>query len=323
MAAPIEFFACWTAHFSVELVPPTSPASPLRLRFEPVRKKDGVLRRDLFQDWFKTSRNGQPLPTMLNLMAALTPYQPRAVDNAQMHDALLTAARHFGPLFTLLPGQTASEVTQVEEPAELWLKAARMLRQLSDEIARMTKASKDGSKTARKRRMKRDAEADIGNYLHSMPDEMRRQHMEPYRPSPGISEYDVVAQDVSNLIDAMWLLPLRQQDDGLRHLTIPRPRLSEPEHAFQLNMPFGIQALLIMTLHDQSIGRTLVMRSCARSRCRKVMFMKPRQQFCSEECQRAAAAQRVRDKKNKKRKKPDAPTSSNLHQIGDTPNIGA
>ena len=312
MAAPIEFFACWTAHFSVELVPPASPAAPSMLRFKPVRKKDGVLRRDLFQDWFKTSRNGQPLPTMLNLMAALAAYQPRDVDESQLHKALLAAAQHFGPLFTLLPGQTAHEVAHIEEPVDLWIQAAGMLRQLSDKIARMTKASRDGSKTARKRRMKRDAEADIGNYLESMPDSMRRQQMEAYRPSPGISEYDIVAQEVSNLIDELWLLPLGQQDSQLRHLTIPRPRLSEPEHAFQLNMPFGIQALLVMTLHDQSIGRTMVMRSCARNRCRKMMFMKPRQQFCSEECQRAAAAQRSRDKKTKKRKKPETPTLSGL-----------
>jgi hypothetical protein len=307
MDRPVEFFAYWTSQYAVTVVPPPLEAEGPRLRFTPERLAPGVQTpvRDLFSGWFRTSGSGQSLPTLLNLLAALTAYGAGELSSPQFQQEALTAAHKLGPLFTVLPLGTAQRGLVVEEPLALWWQAAVKLRELSEAIAVLTRASGDSSKTARKRRGNRLANEAIGPQLEELEAEEQRQQRAVYRPGPGISARHQAGQDVADLIDALWLPPMRSADAAVTYLSFPRPRLSEDGLMFQLNVPMGLQALLIMTLHDQSIGRTLHMRTCARERCRKVRFMKAGQKYCDGKCRHAVEMQRARQKvKSPKRGKP-------------------
>jgi hypothetical protein len=98
-------------------------------------------------------------------------------------------------------------------------------------------------------------------------------------------------------MDGLWIIPLRNAGDSDARLALPRLRLSPEDHTLQLNLPFGIQALLVMMVHDKRLGRSVLLRDCARPDCRMVRFMQPSQRFCSEKCQKLDAVRRHRAKR--------------------------
>lgn len=308
MSHPIELFAYWTAQFEVTLVPPDlERGRPWLLRFRRKRGQRSKSTRDLFQTWFakttetrKTKVARQPIH--LNAILSLSRWGPRTHLPSSSQAELLAVAEQLGPIFTALPAH-GPEV--VEEPAEHWFEAAAKFSQLIFSIKHQELASKDGSKTARRRMgFKRAREAIAG--FHALPLDNQRWMAARYRPSPRLSARAEWAHEVAQQIDALWFLPiaLRGENEltlrGIEHLRFPRLRLSSEGRSMQINVPFGIQALLIMLVYDQTIGTTLFPRACARAECGKIVLMGPRRQYCSDQCQRVVGAKRHREAERRK-----------------------
>lgn len=265
------------------------------LRFTPVPGPAAKTQIDLFTRWFRTSTGGPLVPQLLTLLLGISRHVGPSTQ--EFEEAALAAAQEIGPLLTVLPGQSAVQGLTIEEPVAKWVTAANALYDLILTLGQLHKASQDSSLEARQARGVERAQAIFGEELERFSPERRQREIKPYIPPADISERDEVAMQVGLMVDQVWLLPMPDARPGLAQLGIPRLRLTEPGMHVHLNVPFAIQALLIMALHDRSLGRTLVPRHCARGSCRKVALMSPRQRFCSDPCKNAEMVQRSRDKK--------------------------
>lgn len=297
MPDPVNIFCHWSAQFTVELVPPEAPAGQKRVRFTPVKVSGKPVLREWFATWHRQSLTGKPVPELLDALVKLSGFPEWEQDTEEFTQAFLTAAQRIGPLFTAMPWHGLAENAFYDEPVVSWHQAARQLAQLVGQMERLKTVSRDGSKTARKRRALKEAEVVYGEAaLQAVDADRRRAMIAPYRPAPGIAPVHDVEQEIAAIMDHLWLVPLANAHESDWRLSIPRPRLSEANSTLQLNIPLGIQALMIMLTHDQRLGRTVLLRTCARPDCRVVGFMRSSQQYCSEACRSAEAARRHRAK---------------------------
>lgn len=316
MPQPIELFSYWTRRYSVTLVPPDNQAeTPALLRFQRKlgRQDRGV--SDLFETWFARpvkTRNVKTAmePIHLNAIVSISRiYFNRKTDELESqvvtNEAILKVAEQLGPILTVLPSQSPNVI---HEPLDKWQGAAEALVQLINAIEKMQKASRDSSKTARKRQGFKKARYNI-DIFDFLPLRDQKSLARSYRPAPGISARNDAEARVAEQIDSLWFLPLQVNEEYIEdirlieHLRFPRLRLSDKGEGrtMQLNVPFGIQALLIMLLYDQTIGQTLFPRKCARTECQKLVLMGPRRYYCSDKCQRSAAAKRHRQEAKRTR----------------------
>ncbi|SEJ79694.1 hypothetical protein SAMN04488058_11918 [Deinococcus reticulitermitis] len=303
MSDSISIFCHWSAQFSVEYVPPASLDEEGQLRFTPVKVRGKPQLKEWFTTWHRQSLTGKPLPELLNALLPLAAFSEREKDSGLFTEALLDAARQLGPLFTALPWHGLNENAFYKEPVRSWHQAAQRLAELGGELGKLSTTSRDGSKTARKRRAVREAEAVYGEAtLQAVSAEQRRTLVAPYRPSPGIAPIHDLEGRIGAIMDDLWIIPLGDAEESDWKLALPRLRLSEGQRTLQLNVPFGLQALLIMMVHDQRLGHSVLLRTCKRPDCRVVRFMQPRQLYCSPSCQNAAAVKRHREKGQPKSK---------------------
>lgn len=307
----MELFACWTAQFDVSLVPFQPPQSGLFLRFVPQQAEGQAVLVDLFERWFTTTRGGRPVFTALNHLIQLANMDGR-FEGPAAQERILAAAQYLGPLVTALPSQSAMAAVTVEEPLSTWIDLAQRLKALSDAVGKLPRTGRDDSRHARTRRAELMALMDLGfPHLESLSAAERRETIASYRPSEGISALDEQLGDIGILADALWHYPISRNPGINPLLTVPRPRLEETIWTFQLNIPCGIQALLVMALYDRSLDGAVKVKTCARAGCHVMAFMSARRRYCSEQCQRAAAEQRrrkrvARRKKPSRRKRPTA-----------------
>ncbi len=295
MNVPVQLFCHWSAEFSVELVPPLPGQDGGLLRFFPKRGRGAVLRREWFTHWFRQSLTGKAAPQPVNLLLRLATYRRYEWASESFQAVLRSVAQDLGPLFSLLPGHRAAEAVFLEESVEAWWKAAQSVQEMGRMLERLPQLSRDGSKTARKRRALQAGEAMYPGEWDSLTAEQQRQFSEAYKASPGISPRHQGEEYLSGLIDHLWFPPVELPGVPVR-LGLPHLRLDEEMTTLQINVPTGMQALLVMALQDQRLGRSLLIRECARPTCQVVAYMSPKQRYCSDRCRNAAGVQRHAEK---------------------------
>lgn len=262
--------------------------------------------REWFDRWHRQALTGKPLPALLNTLLPLSGLDHRSDEFKQ---SVVGVAEELGPLFTALPWHGLADNAFYEEPAETWHTAAVKLAELGRALGRLSSTSSDGSEEARARRAEEAAEAELGRPLLDMVSaQERKQLIGSYLDSPGISPKHHLEGEISELMDGLWIIPLQNAAESDARLALPRLRLSPKDHMLQLNLPFGIQALLVMMVHDKRLGRSVLLRSCARQDCRVVRFMQPTQKYCCIQCQQRDAVRRHR-----KRAKQSAQLADNSH----------
>jgi hypothetical protein len=287
-------FCHWSAEFSVTYDRPEQLNQPGTLRFIPLRRGNKAVHKEWFENWYSQSLGGKPLPQLLNALLPLAALPSNFFESEAAISQILDVAQQLGPLFTALPWHGLTQNTFYKEPMQSWYLAAQKLAALGHDLGRLTTISKDGSSTARRRRALRVAEADYGaDYLESVGDSRRRELIAPIVDSVGVSPSDKLEGRIADIMDTLWIIPIRNAEESDWRLALPRLRLSA-DHTLQLNLPFGIQALLVMMIHDQRLGRSVQLRTCKREACRVPMFMQPRQQYCSAVCQNLEAVRRHR-----------------------------
>lgn len=285
----------------MEFVPPAQEGEGGTLRFFPRRKSGRLLRREWFTYWFSHSLKGKAALQPVNLLLQLSSFGKYEWSTESFRHTLLSVAQELGPLLSLLPGRRAAEATYLEEDVEQWWKAAQTIREIGGMLARLPKVSRDGSKTARKRRALKTGEAQYQAEWDSLTSQAQREYSMQFKASPGISPLHQASGYMSALIDGVWFpevnIPGVPDRFGLPHL-----RLAEEGFTLQINVPTGMQALLVLALQDRRLGRTLMIRECARPTCRVLAFMSPKQRYCSDRCRNAAGVQRHANKVKRQRK---------------------
>lgn len=299
MAEPVQLFCHWSAEFDVALVPPNSGQGMALLHFVPRRARARPLRREWFTYWHRQSLTGKAALQPVNLLLRLATFDRYDWETESFRTVLTGVAQELGPLFSLLPGHRAAEAAFLEESVEDWWKAAQSVRELGRMLERLPEMSRDGSKTARKRRALQVAAAEYPGDWKALTAEQKRQFSEPYRESPGISPRHQAEGHLSGLIDQLWFPAVNLPGVPTR-LSLPHLRLNEEQTSLQINVPTGMQALLVMALQDRRLGRSLLIRECARPACQVVAFMSPTQRYCSGRCRNAAGVQRHAEKVNRK-----------------------
>lgn len=249
------------------------------------------MRREWFTYWFQHSLIGRAAPQPVNWLLQLAPFARHELNSELFLASLQTVAQELGPLFSPLPGMQAQEAVYLEESAETWWKAAQALRDLGQMLESLPTISRDASKTARKRRALRSGEAAFWGDWEELTSVERREVSDPFKASPGVSPRDHAEAQISSVIDAWWF-PKLNLPDVPEELTLPHLRLDEAQLSLQLNMPTGMQAVLVTALQDRRLGRNLLIRECSRPTCRVIAFMSPRQRYCSDRCRNAAGMQR-------------------------------
>lgn len=301
MPGSVSMFCHWSAQFAVEYVPPEQPSEPGRLIFTPLLVQGKAVHKEWFATWHRQSLGGKPLPELLNALLPLSTYSAKALGSEPFIGDVLKSAEQLGPLFTALPWHGLANNSSYEEPVTSWYMAAQHLADLGAELGRLSLTSKDSSSTARKRRAIRAAEAVYGEeILNDASEELRRQLIAPYLDPPGIAPIHDLEVRIGLIMDHLWIIPLANTSESDWRLALPRLRLSPADHTLQLNLPFGLQALLVMMGHDQRLGRSVLLRTCERPDCRVVKFMQLRQKYCSSACQNADAVRRHRQKAERK-----------------------
>lgn len=298
MSETVQMFCHWSAEFAVEYVDAVQADSAGRLRFVPVRREGRLVRREWFARWHRQMLTGKPLPALLNTLLPLGSLDPRSDEFRQ---TVVRVAEELGPLFTSLPWTGLASNAFYEESVEMWHKAAVQLADLGRVMGRLSSTSRDGSDEANLQRAEEAAEALHGReVLDTFSAEERSEAVRGFLDSPGISPMDHLEVEISQRMDDLWIIRLRNEAESDARLALPHLRLSpEDDHTVQLNLPFGIQALLVMMVHDKRLGSSVLLRSCARLDCRVVQFMKPTQKFCCIQCQRLDAVRRHRAKARK------------------------
>ncbi|GGN34651.1 CGNR zinc finger domain-containing protein [Deinococcus daejeonensis] len=294
MAESIQMFCHWSAEFAVEYVDAPSAGEDGRLRFVPMLRDDRLVRREWFTRWHRQALTGKPLPTLLN---TLLPLSGLGVRSDEFKQAVVQVAGELGPLFTALPWHGLASNAFYEESPKMWHDAAVKLADLGRAMGCLSSTSRDGSEEANLQRAEDAAEGEFGRELLDMISaKIRQELIESRLDSPGISPMDHLEGEISRMMDRLWIIPLRNEEESDARLALPRLRLSPEDHTLQLNLPFGIQALLVMMIHDKRLGRSVLLRDCARPDCRVVRFMQPSQRFCSAKCQKLDAVRRHRAK---------------------------
>lgn len=300
MNVPVQLFCHWSAEFSVEFVPPAREGAGGTLRFFPQRKSGRVVRREWFTYWFSQSLKGKAALQPVNLLLQLTSFGEHEWPTEPFQKTLLAVAQELGPLLSPLPGHRAVEATYLEEDVAQWCKAAQDIRDIGVMLERLPTLSRDGSKTARKRRALRAGEAEYPGEWDAVTPQARREFSAPYKASPGISPLHQASGHLGALMDRVWFPDVNLPGVPSR-LGLPHLRLAEEGFTLQINVPTGMQALLVLALQDQRLGRNLLIRECARPTCRVSAFMSPKQRYCSDRCRNAAGVQRHADKAKQQR----------------------
>lgn len=295
MSETVQMFCHWSAEFTVEYVDAVHADSGGRLRFVPVRREGRLVRREWFARWHRQTLTGKPLPALLNTLLPLGGLDSRSDEYRQ---AVVRVAEELGPLFTSLPWHGLASNAFYEESAEMWHQAAVQLADLGRVMGRLSSTSRDGSDEANLQRAEEAAEGEHGReVLDAVSAQQRAEIIRGFLDSPGISPMDHLEGEIAKRMDDLWIIRLRNEAESDARLALPHLRLSpEDDHTLQLNLPFGIQALLVMMIHDKRLGRSVLLRDCARPDCRVVRFMQPAQRFCSEKCQKLDAVRRHRAK---------------------------
>lgn len=294
MTGSVQMFCHWSAEFAVEYVDAPSAGGDGSLRFVPVRRNERLVQREWFTRWHRQALTGKPLPTLLNTLLPLSGLDRRS---EKFQQAAVQVAEQLGPLFTALPWHGLASNVFYEESVEMWHTAAVRLAELGHAMSFLSSTSRDSSEDARRQRAEEDAEDMFKReFLDTVSVEVREMFIASVMDSPGISPMDHLEGDISKMMDRLWIIPLRNEEESDARLALPRLRLSPEDHTLQLNLPFGIQALLVMMIHDKRLGRTVLLRDCARPDCRVVKFMQPAQRFCSAKCQKLDAVRRHRAK---------------------------
>ena len=259
-----------------------------------MRKQNKAVHKEWFENWYSQSLGGKPLPQLLNTLLPLATLPANFFESEAAIAQILYVAQQLGPLFTALPWNGLTQNKVYEEPVQSWHLAAQKLAELARNLERLTTVSKDGSSTARRRRALRVTEAYYGaDHLESVSAARRRELIAPFVNSVGVSPSDKLEGHIADIMDALWIIPIRNAEESDWRFALPRLRLSA-DHTLQLNLPFGIQALLVMMIHDQRLGRSVRLRTCKREACRVQMFMQSGQQYCSPVCQNLEAVRRHR-----------------------------
>ncbi|PTA67376.1 hypothetical protein [Deinococcus arcticus] len=292
MSESVQMFCHWSAEFAVEYVEAAHASGKGLLRFAPVHREERLVAREWFARWHRQALTGKPLPAVLNTLLPLSGLDPRS--DGFKH-TVVRVAEELGPLFTSLPWHGLASNAFYEESVEMWHAAAVQLADLGRAMGRLSSTSRDGSEEAQLQRAEEAAESEHGReLLDTVPAQLRAEIIRGFLASPGISPMDNLETAISIQMDRLWIVPMRNAGESDATLALPRLRLSPEDHTLQLNLPFGIQALLVMMVHDKRLGRSVLLRDCARQDCRVVRFMQPSQRFCSEQCQKLDAVRRHR-----------------------------
>lgn len=279
----------------MEFVPPIREGEGGSLRFFPQRKSGRLLRREWFTYWFSQALKGKAALRPVNLLLQLASFGKYEWSTEPFRNTLLSVAQELGPLLSLLPGRRAAEATFLEEDVEQWWKAAQAIRDIGVMLDRLPKLSQDGSKTARKRRALKTGEAQYPGEWDSLTTQEQLEYSTQFKASPGIAPLHQASGYLSALIDEVWFPEVNIPGVSSR-LGLPHLRLAEEGFTLQINVPTGMQALLVLALQDRRLGRNLMIRECARPTCRVSAFMSPRQRYCSDRCRNAAGVQRHAEK---------------------------
>lgn len=304
MPDSVNVFCHWSAEFSVTYAHPLQPDQPGLLRFTPVRKHNKAVHKEWFENWYSQSLGGKPLPQLLNALLPIAALPDNFAESEEAISQVVDVAQRLGPLFTALPWHGLGQNEYYEESVRSWHLAAQQLAELGQELERLATTSKDGSSTARRRRAVKVAEADFGaDYVESLDDTQRHDLIAPFIASIGIAPIHKLEGRIADIMDALWIIPIQNVEESDWRFALPRLRLSA-NHTLQLNLPFGIQALLVMMIHDQRLGRSVRLRTCKREACRIAVFMRSGQYYCSTRCENLSAVQRLRARAKAKSRVP-------------------